>query len=586
MKSIRRILFVRYSLVITLVVVIIAVVLLFPLRSLRLRDTEKHLETEARNLAAFLGVSFAEGSTAAVADIVESGLVSPSERITIINSDGRVLSDSAAESSEMKNHANRPEVAKALEGEVSASSRVSATVGKGYIYAAAPVYAGHEIVGVVRISVESSGILSAIIPTWLILVAGFLVLLLLLFIVTLWTERMLTGDLREINEGAEKMVVGNDLEKMPQPKLSELFELARNLEAIAGKVRGNMGLVESERDKLEAILVNISIGVIVVDTSGRIELINRVARKMLGIGGREVLGKRFTEVHHTPAIEDAIEKSKSGVDVSEEVLISIPRESRVLIKAGAIKSEDEEISGVICVLEDITKTRRLERIRRDFIANVSHELRTPVANLRAIVDALVEGAHEDRERAKHFLESIDKESFRLMGLIEDLLVLSRLESEEFLVKEETFDLSRLIDDAIEDKSGLSERLSVRVDTGDLQRPVMVSADRELIRIAFSNLLDNALKYNKPGGSVRVYCFREEEKIVILVTDTGIGIPRSERKRVFERFYRVDRARSRETGGTGLGLSIVKHVAELHKGTVSLESGEGEGSTFRLEIPEK
>lgn len=576
--------FIRYSLVTAFVVFLIAVIMIFPLRAIQVDLKKEHLLIEAGNLAAVLGDYFAEGSQDTIMTVINSGSISPEERITVIGTDGEVLGDSAADPSAMKNHAERPEVAAALRGEQAVATRLSATIGKEYLYAAAPIIIDGDIAGVVRVSVERGSIVPAITPAWLTMVAGLGFLLLLLFIVTFWTEKTLAADLREISGGLEKMVVSNDLDRMPQPRLSELQELAQNLDTIAERARTNYALVESERDKLEAILVNINTGVMVTGADGRIVLINRVAQDILGLGGKDISGKRPLEVYSMPALESAIERSGTGVDVSEEVRITVPRKRTVIIKTSAIKGEGEEISGVVCVLEDVTATRRLERVRRDFVANVSHELRTPVANLRAVMDALGEGAINDEDRAVKFLSSMDRESARLMGLIEDLLVLSRLESEEFIMSREVFDLSKLLDEVIEEKTELAGRHSVKVESLSSGNSVSVSADRKLVRVACANLIDNAIKYNRSGGTVTVESFRDGLSGIVRVGDTGIGIPRGESRRIFERFYRVDRARSRETGGTGLGLSIVKHVAELHAGKVFLEESGNDGSSFRLEIP--
>jgi two-component system phosphate regulon sensor histidine kinase PhoR len=421
-------------------------------------------------------------------------------------------------------------------------------------------------------------------PAWLVILAGFAILLTLIVGVTYWTEKTLATDLREIGAALEKLVMDRGLDRIPQPRVSEVQELVWDMDTIAARVRRNYELLASEKDKLETILANISAGIIVVGRDGKIELINPVAERILGTSQADALGKAFTEVHHTPAIDKAIERSRRGVEVSEEVRISLPRRRTLRVQASPIRSEEGSASGVICILEDITSRRRLERMRRDFVVNVSHELRTPVANLRAVIDALLSGAWEERETAGRFVADLDRESGRLVGIIEDLLILSRVESDELALEEESFDLYELLGEVVEEKRELAGRSEVEVVFDRAEIDTVLNGDRKLIKTACGNLLDNAIKYNRPGGKVEIFVKDKGDEISIDISDSGIGIPEKEQAKIFERFYRVDKARSRETGGTGLGLSIVKHIAEFHGGSVSVESTPGYGSTFRLTLP--
>jgi len=421
-------------------------------------------------------------------------------------------------------------------------------------------------------------------PAWLVILVGFAFLLALLVGVTYWTEKTFSSDLREIGMALGKLVVDSGLDRMPQPRLQEVQELAWDMDTIAARVRRNFELLANERDKLETILANISAGIIVVGRDGKIELINPVAEKILGANRADVLGKAFTEIHHTPAIDKAIERSRRGVEVSEEIRISLPRRRTLRVQVSPIRSEDGSASGVICILEDITARRKLERMRRDFVVNVSHELRTPVANLRAVIDALLSGAWEERKASDRFIVDLDRESGRLVGIIEDLLILSRVESDDLALEEESFDVNELLGEVVEEKRDLAGRSEVAVILSRAGTDTVLSGDRKLIKTACGNLLDNAIKYNRPGGKVEILVADGEGEVTVSISDTGIGIPEREQRKVFERFYRVDKARSRETGGTGLGLSIVKHIAEFHGGSVSVESTPGYGSTFRLTLP--
>ena len=417
------------------------------------------------------------------------------------------------------------------------------------------------------------------------IVVGLVILLILLGAVSIWTERTLAADLKEIGRALEQIVVENDLDTMPQPRLAELSDLAQDMDTVAGKVRENYRQLIRQRDRLEAVLDNINAGVIVVSRDLKIDLINPVAEKILGTTEEFALGRTFTEIHHTPVIDRAIEKSRRGASVNKEVKISLPRRRSLRVLASPIRSKEDKITGVICVIEDITTRRRLERVRRDFVANVSHELRTPVSNMRAVVDALLAGAAEDPEAAGRFLTDLDRESRRLADIIEDLLVLSRMESEGAAGVAEPFPVGEMLEEALAEKSELAGKNQVDLALTDGGAGISVKGDRTLIKTATVNLLDNAIKYNRPGGRVEVSVEHGENSVTITVTDTGIGIPRGEQKKIFERFYRVDKARSRETGGTGLGLSIVKHAAEFHGGSVTVTGTEGHGSMFSLVLPD-
>jgi two-component system phosphate regulon sensor histidine kinase PhoR len=413
---------------------------------------------------------------------------------------------------------------------------------------------------------------------------GVAVLLGALGALTIWTERTLTADLRELGRAMEKVVIEGDLANMPQPRLAELTDLAQDLNTIATRVKDDYQMLTRERDWLEAILANTNAGIIVVNHELRIDHINPAAEKILGTTREFAQGRTFTEIHHTPAIDQAIERSRSGSPVSQEVTINLPRRRDLGVQASPIRNEEGRVTGVVCILEDVTARLRLERTRRDFVANVSHELRTPVANLCAVVEALLAGAISDRAASERFLADLDRESRRLSDIIDDLLVVSRLETEGMTHLEEEFDVGSVLAEVMEDKADLARRHQVALTLSGDTAGATLKGDRKLFKTAFANLVDNAIKYNRPGGSVNVEVERSGDSLAVRVEDTGIGIPRRDVRRVFERFYRVDRARSRETGGTGLGLSIVKHVAEFHGGTVEVESVEGQGSAFKLSIP--
>lgn len=421
-------------------------------------------------------------------------------------------------------------------------------------------------------------------PEAIAVMVGLGVLLILLGAVTVWTQRTLDKDLNEIGRGLQKIVVDADLDRMPQPRFSEMSELAHNIDTISNTVHENYRLLAQERDRLQTILENISMGIIVVGPDLKTRMINPVAEKILGTSVEYAVGRTFTEIHHAPSIDRAIEKGRMGATTSDEVTINLPRRRTLKVQVSPIETTEGTITGVICILEDITSRRRLERIRSDFVANVSHELRTPVANMRAVVDALLAGAALEPDAAERFTHDLDRESKRLADIIEDLLILSRIESGRIDRVDKSFVVLEVLEEIVGEKTALAEKNQVVLELSGEGNGVVLKGDRKLLKTACSNLVDNAIKYNSEPGRVDISIDAGAEEITIMIADTGIGIPSSEQRKIFERFYRVDKARSRETGGTGLGLSIVKHAADFHGGSVHVASTVGEGSTFSLKLP--
>ncbi|HEY5527207.1 MAG TPA: ATP-binding protein [Candidatus Anoxymicrobiaceae bacterium] len=421
-------------------------------------------------------------------------------------------------------------------------------------------------------------------PEAIAVMVGLGVLLILLGAVTVWTQRTLDKDLNEIGRGLQKIVVDADLDRMPQPRFSEMSELAHNIDTISNTVHENYRLLAQERDRLQTILENISMGIIVVGPDLKTRMINPVAEKILGTSEEYAVGRTFTEIHHAPSIDRAIEKGRMGATTSDEVTINLPRRRTLKVQVSPIETTEGTITGVICILEDITSRRRLERIRSDFVANVSHELRTPVANMRAVVDALLAGAALEPDAAERFTHDLDRESKRLADIIEDLLILSRIESGRIDRVDKSFVVLEVLEEIVGEKTALAEKNQVVLELSGEGNGVVLKGDRKLLKTACSNLVDNAIKYNSEPGRVDISIDAGAEEITIMIADTGIGIPSSEQRKIFERFYRVDKARSRETGGTGLGLSIVKHAADFHGGSVHVASTVGEGSTFSLKLP--
>jgi len=370
------------------------------------------------------------------------------------------------------------------------------------------------------------------------------------------------------------MIFGNKDKKIIEELSKENKEL---LLKIAQLVKQN--------STIQAILSSMVEGVIAVDKDTRIISVNSTIENIFGINKIDAVGKFLLEVIRNNDIAEVVNEVFNRKQViGSELVLSWPVQKTFQVNASPI-FEGEKVNGCLMVIHDVTELRKLEKIRTDFVANVSHELRTPLTSIKGFVETLLEGALEDKENSRQFLRIIQSHSERLNNLINDLLDLSQVESNQIELKISAVCLKELVDKAVTGfKSQIKKKgLSVQ---NEIQPDVVISADRDRIEQVITNLIDNAIKFNKDNGSIKIVCEKITDKIKITVEDSGQGIPEKDLARIFERFYRVDKARSRELGGTGLGLSIVKHIVELHGGSIGVESTEGLGTKFFFILPNK
>jgi two-component system phosphate regulon sensor histidine kinase PhoR len=339
-----------------------------------------------------------------------------------------------------------------------------------------------------------------------------------------------------------------------------------------------------EKAQVSAILANMVEAVIAVDGSGRVVAVNPALARLFGIGGDAAPGRPLIEVLRHHRLNELLGVTAAdGQARVEEVRVAEPDERVFEAHTGPLRLDDGP-PGALLVLHEITRIRKLEQVRKDFVANVSHEMRTPLASIRAFAETLRLGGLDDRENRLSFVEAIESDAERMTRLVDDLLELAALESGGRLPKLEKLKLEAAAREVVTGLQPLAARKKVKLEVGPFDAAPVVLADRVQLRHVLTNLLDNAIKFNKEGGLVSLSSSLGEGQVVVSVRDTGPGIPASDQPRLFERFYRVDSARSRELGGTGLGLSIVKHIVEAHGGAVSVESRVGEGSTFRFTLP--
>jgi two-component system phosphate regulon sensor histidine kinase PhoR len=419
-----------------------------------------------------------------------------------------------------------------------------------------------------------------------------------------WLARRIALPIQELTEGAEKIAAGDYGHKVYATGADEVRTLASAFNHMSERLSSQFAQLDEERQQLRAILSGMIEGVVALDARQRILFANERALTLLDLTGQAVIGRKLWEVVRQRGLTELVRKALAETEPCREELTWSGPSARNLT-AHAARLQGTVARGAVLVLHDTTELRRLERLRQDFVANVSHELKTPLAVIQACVETLLDGALDDPEHRGQFLERIADQGHRLHSLILDLLSLARIESGAEAFTLQPIALPEAVAACLERHWARAEGKQLRLETesdGQVRNfshssssddgtlatvvaaPVIAWADEEAIGQILDNLVDNALKYTPQGGRIRVRCWADGEHVCLDVEDTGIGIPERDLPRVFERFYRVDKARSRELGGTGLGLSIVKHLVQAMHGTVSASSVAGQGSTFHVRLP--
>jgi two-component system phosphate regulon sensor histidine kinase PhoR len=507
-------------------------------------------------------------------------------RVTVILASGRVLADSDEDPSRMENHADRPEVATALSGGTGQAVRRSATLGREMMYLALPVMREDRVTAVVRVAIPLEPVRDAMgaISTQTMLVGLLAVLIATAIAVRVTTA--LRRQFQEIMDGAERYAGGDFRRKIRPPDTRETARLAEALNRMADQLHGAFAAVVRQKREQEAVLASMVEGVIAVDAEGTLLTLNGAARDMLGVAAPDPKGLSLAEVVRNPDLEALVARIVEGADDVEQSLTLRRGEDRVVRARGTVLRDAESRRiGALVVLQDVTRILRLEAVRRDFVANVSHELKTPITSIHGFAETLRDGALSDPETARRFLDIISRQSRRLQAIIEDLLELSRIERETEAHRVETSveALRPILEAAVVDCAARAAERGVPVGLA-CDPGIRARVNPGMLEQAVVNLLDNAIKYTNPGTGVEVRAEVADAAALVHVEDRGPGIPAEHVPRIFERFYRVDRARSRELGGTGLGLAIVKHIVQAHGGSVSVAPRSGGGSVFTLRLP--
>lgn len=509
-----------------------------------------------------------------------------SARITIIAEDGKVLGDSDEPSEKMENHYNRPEIREADINEIGTSIRFSKTISVDMYYLAISIIKDNNKKFFLRLSVPLKDIQKAVNNLRIKILIASLISLLTLLLITLYQTEKIKKTINEIVNLSKEIAGGNLKSRLIITEKDELGELTKNINEMAQSIEDKMYEIELEKQRLETVLKTISESLILVDNKLRTILYNSSFKNLFQTD-QDITNKPLIEIcRNIEIVEIAEHVIKTNQSITKEIQTTYPKELFLLITANPYYSSNEESSGVVLTIHDITKLKKLEQIRKDFVANVSHEMKTPITAIKGFAETLLDGAIDDRENATKFLKTIKIHSERLNSLIDDLLTLSSIELGEIKIEKNNININEAIDNVfnlLSDKAK-SKGLYLKKDIDPSIK--YINADFNRFQQILLNIIDNSIKFTEKGGvTLKAYKINKDEKelIEIIIEDTGIGIPKKHLSRIGERFYRVDPERSRKFGGTGLGLAIVKHLIKAHGWEMKIESEESIGTKVRISI---
>ncbi len=536
------------------------------------------LEQKARLLSDWLG----EVSLEALPSVVARAAKQVDARITVIQRDGKVLADSEADAGHMENHAHRPEFEAALRGEVGSSTRLSGTVQINFLYVAIPLDSGPWRGGALRLAYPLAELDRSIagMRRQIVLGSGLAVLAALLLAAALAAP--ISRRLKRVVNFANAVAEGQLEVRMPVDGSDEVSAVMQALNRTADKLEEGFSRLAESSQQLEAVLEAMEEGVLAIDSGGRVVCANRALSRLLG---RDVTpGVRFEEAIVNPEMIEAMDHALASRALTSADLRYGTPTRWIKMSCSPMLAAGQPPKGAVAVLHDVTELERLEKIRKDFVANVSHELRTPLTSIQGYAETLLESGMVPDLQSRQFVEIIRKHAERMAKLTADLLTLSRIELGRHEFRFAELHVADAVQSALQSVRHVAHARGVELAAAALSDEMDVMADSDAIHQVLLNLLDNALKYTPSGGRVTASARVVRDMVEFCVTDTGVGIAAEHLPRLFERFYRVDKARSRELGGTGLGLSIVKHIVRAHGGEVRVASEPGRGSSFYFTVP--
>jgi two-component system phosphate regulon sensor histidine kinase PhoR len=508
-------------------------------------------------------------------------------RVSIVQADGVVVGDSdrtQAELHGMDNHGSRPEIRSALAYGTGESMRYSRTLQEDMLYVAVPIEGKKNPWGVLRVALPITEVRKRInVFQGDLLKAGTAAMIVAFLVAGVVAWRTIYP-LRVLSDTARAIGDGQFPKQVSLASRDEFGQLARAFSEMSGRIEEKVQELSQERTQLAAILSTLVEGVVAVDHEGRVLFLNSAAEKLFNARSHEIMGRPVLEVLRHNALHEVIQETlKKRQGVSHEILIHSPQERTLTVQAMPV-SYGPDRTGVLAALHDVSELRRLERVRQEFVANVSHELKTPLTAIKGYVETLLTGALEDPEHNREFLKIIEDHARHLSLLIDDVLDLSAIEAKRVNFRFEAVSLDEITQRLIKGLAPMAKTKDVTIHNHLTAALPKVRADKDKLAQILMNLIDNAIKFNKQGGRVEISADVANGAVQVTVKDTGVGIAPDDLPRVFERFYRADKARSHDTAGTGLGLAIVKHLVEAHQGSVQAQSIHGQGSTFTFSLP--
>lgn len=504
-------------------------------------------------------------------------------RITLIRPDGIVIADSDREPAEMDNHADRPEVTAARNQPFGIARRYSHTLQQHMLYVARVIRQDGTDVGTVRTSMPLRVIDARLAAMRRTVAAGAIIGVLVALLVGVIAAGQITAPIREIRAAATAMRDGQYGTRVRNMPRDEIGVLGDTLNRLGAEITRRIATISHDQAQLRAMIAGMVEGVIAVDNEDRVLQCNRAACALLNIDGTRAPGRKLWELARLADLVQLVTEARARAEPVQRELVVHRGGTELVLEAHAAAFAVSGMAGLVVVLHDISDLRRLERVRRDFVANVSHELKTPLTSIKGYLETLLDGALYDQDNNLRFLQKIDRHVARLTDLVRDLLDLAHIESREGSLPLEPVDWCPLIEDVVRRHETAFEQKGLTCIVQGTHEPVVAHGDPGAMTQVMDNLLDNAIKYTPRSGTITVRLSVNGDMCHLEMEDTGVGIPEQDRERIFERFYRVDKARSRDLGGTGLGLAIVKHCVQAMGGDVEVQSEVGSGSRFTVRL---
>jgi two-component system phosphate regulon sensor histidine kinase PhoR len=549
-------------------------------RGSQINNLRSQLESEARLVAQASLPGFLASDRNELDTLAKTAGGQINTRVTIIARDGTVLGDSEHDPKTMENHATRPEVIQALASGVGASTRYSTTLEQQMLYVAVPVIVDGQVVGIARVALPLAEVEKSVNILIASVVLSMAIATLLVILAAAIIARRAAQPIKQLTQAARRIAAGELEQKITVLTSDESGQLAKAFNDMSASLKDLVAEISDEKSKLVSILSNIADGVIMTDNEGRLLLANRAAERMFGFEERKVIGEHLIETVRDYEIDRTL---KSCLETAKEHTAQLDfGPGKRFLRVIAVPLMTDGLTGSLLLFQDLTELRSLQTMRRELVGNISHELRTPLAGIKAIVETLQDGAVGDKKVARDFLTKIDGEIDRMMQMVMELTELSRIESGRSDLKPEMVNLNSLVEEVIGRFKPQAERKSVALSSELFVDLPLVWADRDRIYQVIANLVHNAIKFTSANGRVIISTESSEGSVLVKVSDTGIGISKEDLPRIFERFYKADKARAGE--GAGLGLAIAKHVVQAHGGNIWVESEEGKGSTFFFDLP--